>query len=195
MTVESVKEQTARWEQTVKESPESAVAHFNLGLAYTHRGYMSRAEREYRKAVELDPELAEAWVNLGGALLLKWDFEGAQEAVERAVALRDDLPLAHYNLGQACLYRGDAEGLVQANRRVLELDPEHAAGHYFLAVGLLALDRVEEARIELAHAMALGHRPAPEFLKKLHQAEARLEAVVGEQETGGAVAPENQKEV
>jgi len=193
--IESVKEQTARWEQTVEERPESAVAHFNLGLAYTQRGQVSRAEKEYRKAVELDPNLAEAWINLGGALLLRWDFEGAQEAVERALALRDDLLLAHYNLGQTCLYRGDAEGLVRANRRVLELDPEHAAGHYFLAVGLLAQDQVEEARAELAHAMALGHRPAPEFLKKLHQAEARLEAMVSEQETGGAMAPEHQKEV
>ena len=195
MAVESLKEQIGRCEQAVNERPDSAVAHFNLGLAYTHRGYAGRAEKEYKRAVELDPELAEAWVNLGGALLMQWDFEAAHAAIERAIELREDLPLAHYNLGQACLYRGDAEGLVAANRRLLELDPEHAAGHYFLAVGLLALEEVEEARVELAHAMALGHRPAPEFLKKLHQAEEGLVGRVRQQENGGAEAPENQKEV
>ncbi|MCG6964540.1 MAG: tetratricopeptide repeat protein [Acidobacteria bacterium] len=195
MTTESLKERIERCEAQVHERPTSAAAHFNLGLAYTQHGYMDRAEREYRKAVELDPELVEGWVNLGGALLLKWDFEAALEANLEAVRLRDDIALAHYNLGQSYLYKGDAEGLVRANHRVLELDPDNAAGHYFLAVGLLALDRVGEARAELAAAMALGHRPSPEFLKKLHQAESGLEQSNANTDSTGTGVPETLKEV
>jgi tetratricopeptide (TPR) repeat protein len=195
MTKEPANDQLERCLKKVEANPESAAAHFNLGLAYTHKGRMSSAETFYRKALELDPGLVEGWVNLGGTLLLKWDFEGARDANLEALKLKDDLLLAHYNLGQAALYLGDAELVESSNRRVVEIDPDHAAGHYFLAVGLLALNRVEEARAALANAMRLGHRPTTEFLKGLEKAEKQL---LSENENNvthiGAEAPEDSKE-
>ena len=163
-------------EKVSQERPDSAAAQFNLGLAYTRKGRAERAEKAYRKAVELDPDLVEAWVNLGGVLLLRWDFQGCLDANRQAIERQDDLLLAHYNMGQACLYLGDGEGLVACCRRVLELDPKHSAGHYYLAVGLLATGRVAEARENLSHAMALGYRPMPEFLRSLSRAEGQQEA-------------------
>jgi tetratricopeptide (TPR) repeat protein len=157
-----------RYLQRVEQHPESAAAHFNLGLAFTQRGLAYRAERHYRKALEIEPDLVEAWVNLGGVLLLKWDFKGSIAANEEALKRRADLLLAHYNIGQAFLYLGDADGVVRSYRRLVELDPGHAGGHYFLAVGLLAKGCAAEAREELARAMALGHQPAPEFLRALN---------------------------
>jgi len=151
----------------VEQHPESAGAHFNLALAYTHRGLADHAERHYRTALELEPDLVEAWVNLGGVLLLKWDFKGSIAANEEALKRKDDLSLAHYNIGQAFLYLGDADGVVRSCRRVLRLDPGHARGHYLLAVGLLAAGRSAEAHEELARAKALGHSPTPEFLRAL----------------------------
>lgn len=157
------------WQEYLTSHPTSAVAHFNLALAYTDLGLVGRAEELYRKALELDDGLVEAWVNLGGALLLKWDFKGCLEANQQAVARQEDCLLAHYNMGQAYLYLGDAEGVVRCYRRVLELDPRHAAGHYYLAVGLLACGHVEQARRAAATAMELGYRPAPEFLRSLER--------------------------
>jgi tetratricopeptide (TPR) repeat protein len=159
----------------VEQQPESAAAHFNLGLAYTQRGLADRAEQSYRRALEFDPDLVEAWVNLGGVLMLKWDFKGSLEANREALQRKDDLVLAHYNTGQAYLYLGDAEGLVRSSQRVIELDPNHAAGCYFLGVGLLAMGQVDEAREAVARAKALGHSPAPEFLRALEQADKKLE--------------------
>lgn len=176
MTHESQEGRTRRCLEQVQKHPDSAAAHFNLGLAYTMQGFVNRAEAAYRKALEIDPDLVEAWVNLGGVRLLRWDFQGSLEANQEAVKRRDDLLLAHYNMGQAYLYLGDAENLVRCNRRVLELDPAHAAGHYFLAVGLLATHQVTEAREALGKAMALGHRPLPEFLRSLERAEEKLKA-------------------
>jgi len=164
------KERIEHWERKVEEEPDSAAAHYNLGLAYTAMGRMTSAEKAYRRAVELDPEFVEAWVNLAGTLLLQWRFEECLEASRRAVALREDLPLVHFNMGQACLYLGDADGLVECNRKVLELEPEHAAGNYFLAVGLLAQKKVPEARFFIERAMRLGHRPTPEFLRAMERA-------------------------
>jgi len=188
---ENAKLQLERCLRQVENHPESAKAHFNLGLAYTQRGRADRAEHAYRKSLEIDPDLVEAWVNLGGVLMLKWDFQGSVEANREALKRKEDLVLAHYNIGQASLYLGDAEEVVRCSRRVIELDPSHAAGHYSLAVGLLATERVQESREALSRAKALGHSPQPDFLKAMHVAEERLE---GEQKTNlvtniGAEAP------
>lgn len=166
------KERIERWERRVQEEPDSAVAHYNLGLAYAALGRMTSAEKAYRRAVELDPGLLEGWVNLAGTLLLQWRFEESLEASRKAVALRDDLAMVHFNMGQACLYLGDAEGLVKCNRRVLELEPDHPAGNYFLAVGLMAQKKVAEARFFMERAMRLGHRPTPEFLRAMERSDA-----------------------
>lgn len=176
MTPDGGKLELERRLRQVADHPESAAAHFNLGLAYTQRGRVDRAEQAYRKALELDPELVEAWVNLGGVLMLKWDFRGSLEAVREALKRKEDLVLAHYNAGQAHLYLGDAEGVVRSNRRVVELDPNHAAGHYFLAVGLLAAGSVDAAREAVGRARALGHSPAPDFLRALESAERNVAA-------------------
>lgn len=171
MTAKGHDDRLAHWRQRVEETPDSAAAHFNLGLALTERSRITKAEAEYRRALELDPDLVQAWVNLGGVLLMKWDFEGCLEANQEAIRRRDDLLMAHFNMGQAHLYLKDAEQLVRCNRRVLELDPDHPAGHYFLAVGLLATNHVEEARAEAARAQSLGYQPRPEFMKSLDRAE------------------------
>jgi tetratricopeptide (TPR) repeat protein len=174
MSEESKQDRVARWQKRVEEAPDSAAAHYNLGLAHTERGRMMPAETAYRRAVELDPDLVQAWVNLGGALLMKWDFQGSLEANREAVRRQDDLLQAHYNMGQAYLYLNDAEQLVRCNRRVLELQEDHPAAHYFLAVGLLATDQVDEARAECSRATSLGYQPRPEFLKSLDRAEKAL---------------------
>lgn len=182
-----------RCQQEAEANPGSAVAHYNLGLAYTRRGLMESAEAAYRRALEIDAELVEAWVNLGGALMMKWDFEGSIEANREALKRNDDLVQAHYNLAQASLYLGDPEGVVRSCLRVLEIDPDHAAGCYFLAVGLLATGDVERARQAAARAKALGHSPDPDFLRALEKAQKELD---GEHDEGtatntGAQAPKD----
>jgi tetratricopeptide (TPR) repeat protein len=182
--VDSMMEPAERLDEAkrrAEQRPRSAAAQFNLGLAFGRRGLVDRAEQAYRRALALNPDLVEAWVNLGGVLLLKWDFQGSLEANREAVKRRDDLLAAHFNMGQACLYLGDGEGLVRCARRVLAIDPAHASAHYFLAVGLLAVGQVREAREALNTSMALGHRPLPEFLRGLDRAEQEMER----RETGG----------
>ena len=79
-------------------NPDSAPAHFNLGVLYTEpdvviedEGKLSEAEKHYNKAVELDPE------NLK----------------------------AHYNLGLLYAYKGQVEEAREHYLKVLELDPDN----------------------------------------------------------------------
>ena len=49
------------WENAVKEAPESALRHANLGLLYAFMGRKEDAIREGRRAVELKPESKDAF--------------------------------------------------------------------------------------------------------------------------------------
>ena len=46
--------------------PSSEILHYNLGLAYTHKGLVEEAISEFKQALECNPNLAQAYVNLGG---------------------------------------------------------------------------------------------------------------------------------
>lgn len=192
---ETISERTTRCEEAVADHPESAAAHYNLGLVYQKTGRFRLAEEAYQKAVELNPELAEAWVNLGGVRLHQWDFKGCLEASLEAVRRQDDLAVAHYNLGQAYLYMNDPENLVDCNKKVLQLEKDNGAAHYYAAVGLLALGDVAAAERHAARALELGHRPTPDFLKALERAargEARSEPIV--LEMSGPEGPATERE-
>jgi tetratricopeptide (TPR) repeat protein len=194
-TPESRTQRLERCQKAVEEQPQSAVAHYNLGLAYQKTGRFQLAEEAYAKAVELDPGLTEGWVNLGGVRLHNWDFEGCLAASKEAVRQRADLLIAHYNLGQAYLYMNDPEKLVECNKRVLEIERDHAEAHYYCAVGLLAVGDVPGAERHAGRAMELGHRPTPDFLKALEKgqrthAEGRISTV----EIAGAERPDKPKE-
>jgi tetratricopeptide (TPR) repeat protein len=193
MAAETTENQIERCRRQVELHPDSAKAHFNLGLAHSKRGAVVPAEESYRKALELDPDLVEAWVNLGGVRMLRWDFQGCLEANREALQRDPESLLAHYNSGQAYLYLGDAEGVERANRKVIDIDPRHAAGHYFLAVGLLPQGKVGEAREAVTRAQSLGHSPAPDFLRALHDAEVKegRERSQGVIQRIGAEAPQD----
>ncbi len=165
-------ERITYWERRIAESPDSAIAHYNLGLSYTSVGKMTSAEKAYRRALDIDPTLLEAMVNLAGTLLLQWRFDECLEISRKAVECGGDRAVLHFNMGQAHLYLGDSDGLVECNRKVLELEPDHPGANYFLAVGLLAQKKPDEARFYMERATRLGHRPTPEFLKAMERAES-----------------------
>ena len=128
MSRESQKDRIERCLKAIEESPESAAAHYNLGLAYTISGRVKTAEEAYLKAVELDPTMVQAWVNLGGVRLMRWEFEGCRDANLEAVRLDDSLVIAHFNLGQAYLYLNDPENLVKCNEKVIATRARSSGG-------------------------------------------------------------------
>jgi tetratricopeptide (TPR) repeat protein len=192
---ESRTERLERCLKAAEEKPDSAVAQYNLGLAYQKVGRFQKAEEVYKRTVELDPGLTKAWVNLGGVRLHNWDFEGCLAASQEAVRRQDDLLVAHYNLGQAYLYTNDADNMVRCNKKVLELEPDHAAAHYYTAVGLLALGELGAAERHNARAMELGHRPTPEFLRAMEKGlRTKAAGELSTTEIAGVEHPEKPKE-
>jgi len=196
MSRESQKHRIERCLNAVEDKPDSAAAHYNLGLAYTVSGKVKKAEEAYLNALECDPGMIQAWVNLGGVRMMRWEFEGCRDANLEVLKLDDTVLVAHYNLGQAYLYLNDPENLVKCNERVLELDRDHPGGHYHMAVGQLALGNHGAAERHLARAIELGHAPTQEFVKAMEKAQMKKarSATTTLVEITGAEGPDKPRE-
>ena len=131
--------------------PQSATLHYNLGLAYAHKGLSAEAVSEFKQAIECDPNLAEAYVNIGG---LYADSEPAKslEANLKALEINPDLGAAHSNLAFGYLRDGLTEKAVTHGKRALELMPGSAKAYQLLAAAYIESGQVD-ASVELSRQM------------------------------------------
>ena len=108
--------------------PQSVALHYNLGLAYSHKGQVDEALSEFKQALESDPNLAQAHVNMGGLFFQKGDLDQCIEANLKAIALNPDLPMAYSNLGFAYLNRGDLDASHRLQRKGRKYQPQSSSG-------------------------------------------------------------------
>ena len=73
--------------------PDSAEAHYNLGVALASQGKMSEAVQEFALARQFNPEHAEAHYNLGALLASQGKTADAIAEYREAVRLRPNWPL------------------------------------------------------------------------------------------------------
>ena len=120
------REATEIYRVLLKDDPDDATLHFNLGNALYGCGECENAARHFRRAVSLDDDYPEAWNNLGSVLTELGETDGAVEGFQQALRVRPDYADAHYNL---------ADVLDQAGRY------DEARPHWML---YLQLDRHSE---------------------------------------------------
>lgn len=123
----------ALWSDTVRKSPGSRYAHYNLALAYQDRGYLDNAIAEFKAAIKAAPDYEDAHYNLA------WCYQSKGDSINAAIHYREVLRLdpggadAHYNLG--LIYRNEALFVEAAFefREALRLKPGYAEAGEALA--------------------------------------------------------------
>jgi tetratricopeptide (TPR) repeat protein len=92
----------------IKENPNDAQAHLQLGCLLAHLGRVDEALPEWKQAATLDPKSSVAWRNLGLAAVLQKKLPGAESLYRKAIAARPN---------DQTLYRDLAEILIAGKKR------------------------------------------------------------------------------
>ena len=91
------------FQAAIKQKPNYAAAHFNIGIIHLKTGELERALQEFRLAVRATPQSAEYRIRLGHTLARLNQGTEAIVELRYAVELNPDSFEAHYQLGRTLL--------------------------------------------------------------------------------------------
>ena len=77
----------AELQQVVTQSPDNAIAHFNLGRAYSMQGGYAEARQHFNRAIELRPDYLAARIALAQLEVVHGEFEAGAKAAEAALGV------------------------------------------------------------------------------------------------------------
>jgi Flp pilus assembly protein TadD len=129
--------------RAIRQDPENAGAHYNLGTALLHLGRDQEALESFQKVVSLEPRSAAAHVGRGVALNRLGKGHQAVAAFRKALTLKPDDPLTYLNLGIAYRRLGRHQLGCHAVLQAIRLEPDYPEAHYEL--GLSSLCRQNRA--------------------------------------------------
>ncbi len=143
------------WRGNVRDFPESARAHSNLGRALANKERWPEAMDEYREALRLDPGLAYAHYNLGLALETeqRWDEAGA--SYRNALELLPHFSQAGVQLAKILQRQSRAAEALPVLYQALRYQPRLADAHFQIGRACLDLGRIEDAIPHLERALEI----------------------------------------
>ena len=178
-----LQEAIEQYHLALKENPESAEAHANLGIALERMGgpnTQKDAIAHYRQAIELWPEFAEAHLNLGNALEAS-DPKTAQQHFIRAVQIQPSMVQAHVRLCQNLYRAGRLRAAMAGLQQALAIDAENVDALLLKATIQTKQEQYSDARttflrvLELTPEHAEAHNNLAAVLLALGEGEAALE--------------------
>ena len=142
-----------RVREAIRRDPQFLSAYNTLGVVYLRRGDAVRAERVLQFALEAAPDNPRLLANYAQALQDLGRTAEAGEVSARLAAVEPTPPFYWYVQGQAALHRGDYLKARELFLKELSRAPDYHEFHYALAVADFELNRLDEARREMALAM------------------------------------------
>jgi Tfp pilus assembly protein PilF len=146
----------AAYRKALELDPESAAAHYNLGVSLARSGDFAEAEPHLLAAVEKNPN-SQSYAGLGFVLWKQGREDEAVASLETAIEADPQNAAAYAALGKILIEQEKLEEAADTYRRLVENQPS-AAAHQELAQILVRLGREKEAQREMAKAQALARR-------------------------------------
>ena len=142
-------------EEAIRQSPDKALFHVHLGVAYYSQKQTERAVAEYNTALQLEPQNADALNNLGVVYLDQGNPTEALKWFNAALAAAPAHADAHTDRGLVYLSAGRLDDAIQDFRAAIATDPARAEAHNDLGVALGRSGRPNEAAAEFREALRL----------------------------------------
>jgi superkiller protein 3 len=172
------------YHEYLSKRPDDAIAHFQLGYAFTALSRPPDAKPEYERAIELNPNMAEAYENLG-LTLLPTDPTAAIDPLKHAVELRRKDAKMLWALGTAYDAAGELPEAVEQYKAASELPG--AGPNVQVSLGRALLKSGSAPQAEAAFQAAVAAHPggiteaqAHLGLAEVYLARKELEAAVTE---------------
>ncbi len=194
------KEQTGLWHDTerlwggtLQVTPDSTVAHNNLGVFLLEGGRVDEARLHFDATLAIDPQDSTALFNLGVIAAGRREWDTAVSRYKEALRVNRGNALVWNNLGVVASERGDLEKAIAFYRHAIKLNPRDADSRVNLGAVLERSGDASGAMAEFETALTLN----PRLLKAHYRlggalAEAgRTEDAVRHLETAATLEPEN----
>ena len=140
----------------VKEHPDYAQAHFNLGVIYTQQDRFSEAAQAFQEALRLDPSDDVTRLTYVKTLVVLAQFESAAPIIRDYLHRHSHDFDALYFAGVVEKGLGNNAEAEKALRQAVAIDPNHFDARYNLGFVLAHLGRPAEARTQLEAALKLS---------------------------------------
>ena len=156
------------WSKTVKQSPNSGVAHGSLGRAYQEQGLLDQAIAEYQTAVKLMPNHFKAYYNLGVVRDQQGHIDQAVANYKKSIAVNPGFTDSHYNLANLYQKKGLLDDAIYHYRAVIALSPEDFEARNNLGVVLAMQGKLDEAILAWQKVLDIdpANKSAPENIRK-----------------------------
>ncbi len=120
--------------EIVRQCPDNARMHNNLGKAYYEIGKTQKAIDSFKKAIELTPDFEIAWNNLGLAHYQAGEKKEALASFRKAIEINPASAEAYNNLGSTYYKWGNIEEAISAYTKSIALNPNYAPAYRNLAL-------------------------------------------------------------
>ncbi len=142
----------------LKNDPDNAVAHYQLGVALTQQHDDTRAESEWREAVHLRPELTEAQRSLAGLELRRGDVDAVLQTAQQIVDAQPDSADGYLLKAIAEIAGKKFADAAQDAQKAMQLAPANPAAYVEMGNVNLAQKNFSEA--EKFYQQALDKDPS-----------------------------------
>jgi tetratricopeptide (TPR) repeat protein len=116
--------------KALTEDPDSATAHYRMGLALEKERDLAAAAAHLKAATTAAPEFSAAWEKLAMVQVARGRINDAVWCFEKVVALDPKRSAAHSNLGLAYAKQGEPRKAFASYGEALRLDPRNPSAHY-----------------------------------------------------------------
>lgn len=148
-------------ESAIKADPNSAPAHYQLGVVLNLLGDLGRAQTEWLTAVRLWPNMVAAQEVLASLALRRSDASSLEQAGNNLIEAQPFSPSGYIYRGRARILRGDRAGGEADLKKAVEVAPKDPRGYVQFAEWRVAQKRPQEALILYEEALARNPDAAP----------------------------------
>jgi tetratricopeptide (TPR) repeat protein len=131
--------------QAIRIKPDSAWAHFGLGIAYGKLKMYKEEIEAYKQFLKIEPDDEQAYFNLGIAYRELGMYREAIDANKQAIRIKPDYAEAHYNLGVTYGESGMYKEEIKEYKEAIRIKPDLIEAHNDLGFTYGKLEMYKEA--------------------------------------------------